>query len=562
MVDLTGLGLLLGGVQPGYQQATLNQQRIDQNRLALAQQQAAAGMRYPLNIFDTGETVTPAGDMAGGLGRDILRGGDVGPAITGTQQAPASDIPSSVLQGPVSPAGPITPDPRQAAAAAAAGYGRAAGGPLGYTGLLPGQGGLAGSFSPYQMAQVEPDLSRIAAGGPQRPPVAPPQQPVMAGAPLPGLGAIGGAQPLGFPSGAYGGPQAQRPGTMGAVDQFGMPRRVTLGQLFNRLKDANPDVPDSVLMNAAIKMESALGSDERAVLNYIARISGQQTGLEKVQLQQQEANKRTAMRIDAVAAQSGAGAVLSDENARFLAEEANAGNPDWVKGLGWGKTRTINTGKVLDWQRKLLSPEGQKEAAGGEFGPGGAGGEVSARKIEFGALSAGAKTAFIQATKVNLGIHEIAYYAPKVEEISNKIDRSEYPTINAIQLAIEKGTGSEDVVEFYSWIQSLKNAYSIIAGRGNTQMTDLARRKADDMINADWSKGQISRSIKVMQEEADRAHAAGEDVFTETTERVRGGRPPATTKGASIPPKAGEIQDGYRFKGGDPGDPNNWEPVQ
>ena len=27
------------------------------------------------------------------------------------------------------------------------------------------------------------------------------------------------------------------------------------------------------------------------------------------------------------------------------------------------------------------------------------------------------------------------------------------------------------------------------------------------------------------------------------------------------PPGVGAIEDGYRFKGGDPSDPNNWEPV-
>ena len=46
--------------------------------------------------------------------------------------------------------------------------------------------------------------------------------------------------------------------------------------------------------------------------------------------------------------------------------------------------------------------------------------------------------------------------------------------------------------------------------------------------------------------------------------RMQGGtqQPQASTARAPAPPKPGEIQQGYRFKGGNPADPNSWEQVQ
>ena len=306
-MDLTGLGLLLGGIQPGYQRSTLTQQQIDDQALRLAQERAAYGMKYPSDIFSTGETVTPAGDMAGGLGRDILTGGDAGPAITGTQQAAAPDIPSSVLNAPppgaAAPTPPVqtamlqptgTPSPAYNVGTrftdpGIPGYATAFGGPMGYTDQLPAR------------LPTVPTSAAVGGGGAAPPATAPSVSPT---------GAIGGAQPLGTPA-AYRGPQGGAAGAGGGdlAGLQGYPRQVSLGQLFQRLKAANPGVPDSVVFNAAVKAEQSLTSQDRQLANYLLgmqRIGATERGQDitaetrrwVVQQQQQGAWTRATLRAD------------------------------------------------------------------------------------------------------------------------------------------------------------------------------------------------------------------------------------------------------------------------
>lgn len=46
--------------------------------------------------------------------------------------------------------------------------------------------------------------------------------------------------------------------------------------------------------------------------------------------------------------------------------------------------------------------------------------------------------------------------------------------------------------------------------------------------------------------------------FDESGRVVPYGQPKATQPNAPVPPKVGELRDGYRFKGGNPADPNSW----
>lgn len=92
------------------------------------------------------------------------------------------------------------------------------------------------------------------------------------------------------------------------------------------------------------------------------------------------------------------------------------------------------------------------------------------------------------------------------------------------------------------------------------QLHEGAREDAKSLINEEMTPEQIRRALPVMRQEIDNAKKASYEQLDAIKGRMKtpaaGGAAPA---GA---PNVGDVQKGYRFKGGDPAKPASWEKVQ
>ncbi len=105
--------------------------------------------------------------------------------------------------------------------------------------------------------------------------------------------------------------------------------------------------------------------------------------------------------------------------------------------------------------------------------------------------------------------------------------------------------------------QSFLNAYNNLRGGGS--ITGPEGEKA--------TQAQIRLNTAVTQEDFAIALKDARDLIAERIAKAGGQIPEfkSTAQGEQqliAPPKAGDISDGYRFKGGDFNDINNWEQVQ
>jgi hypothetical protein len=162
-----------------------------------------------------------------------------------------------------------------------------------------------------------------------------------------------------------------------------------------------------------------------------------------------------------------------------------------------------------------------------------------ANVLELGVSASGATAAerslATQTAKMSTAANEANKMVDVVRGLSDKVDRTEFPTINAITNAVSKGTGGKEIVQLNASINALVNSYArAISPTGQPTVSD--KNHAREVINSAYSTGQISAILDVMQQEMSIAREAAGTASTElkaSRETARGrGEKPATSGGA------------------------------
>lgn len=237
----------------------------------------------------------------------------------------------------------------------------------------------------------------------------------------------------------------------------------------------------------------------------------------------EKADIRRQARIDTKVAetvQKSEATAISDDAADLVADESLKG--DWHGTTGMGRNAAS--------MRKIADARARRAK---ELGLTGA--DLAANTAEFNGLMAAERVLGTRAAGIGLGIAEAKTFGPMVLELSEKIDRTNYPTINALELAVSKGTGGENVVRLVDALNAYKTAYAQILTRGGVP-TDDARRRSDEVIDGAWSKGQIRAAVDQLGKEMVGAESAVPDVRNNLYRTVTGKDRPA--QGASKPDSA------------------------
>jgi len=188
---------------------------------------------------------------------------------------------------------------------------------------------------------------------------------------------------------------------------------------------------------------------------------------------------------------------ISDDAAKLIAEESLRG--DWHGTVGMGRNQA-SMRKVAEWRGKLAKDQGLSGA------------DLAANTAEFNGIMAAERVLGTRGAGIDLGISEAQKFAPMVLQLSDKIKNTgQFPTVNSMMLAIDKGTGGEDVVRLVDALNAYKMAYTQILTRGGMP-TDDARRRSDEIIDKSWSNGQIHAAIDQLNKEMMGARSAVPEV--------------------------------------------------
>lgn len=120
----------------------------------------------------------------------------------------------------------------------------------------------------------------------------------------------------------------------------------------------------------------------------------------------------------------------------------------------------------------------------------------------FKAMGATLRTIGTTQGRIALGRKELDTLIPQALAASHELPRSDYPTANAVQQAIESGVGDPRLRKLAIALQAVKSAYSQVLVRGGAT-TDAARASTDDLFKNNDPEKVIQIAMDQIRAESD-----------------------------------------------------------
>jgi hypothetical protein len=216
------------------------------------------------------------------------------------------------------------------------------------------------------------------------------------------------------------------------------------------------------------------------------------------------------------------GSLYDQETLKALAEQARAGDTSVFTNVGRGIQGAQNLVRL------------RQEITRQNAGVGTSGAEQAVRNAEFQGEKAGQRTVAVRGANVELPANEFQRMAPLALEASSKVNRTQFPSLNAAILAWERGTGDENVVNLAVGANTLATIYARAVSPTGVPTDDL-RKKGLSLLDQAFSKGQFSAAVSMMQREIGAAQQAVGEVKQGMRQKFlsgqQSGQPPQPTVG-------------------------------
>lgn len=222
-------------------------------------------------------------------------------------------------------------------------------------------------------------------------------------------------------------------------------------------------------------------------------------------------------------------ATISDDAANLVADEFIGGNRQSIAGYGRSPANQAKLQNAIAQRAKDLHLSGPM---------------INALQAVYSGEVQGQRTLGTRAANMEVAANEVGLMAPLALEASAKVDRTQYPSLNAVILDAERGKGDENVVQFGLAANSLIYTYAKFLNPTGIP-TDSDKARAADILNTAWSKGQFSAAIDQIKREIASGQAAISSTKGEISRLVTGD---TSHENPATPANKGEYD---RLKSGD-----------
>jgi hypothetical protein len=269
-------------------------------------------------------------------------------------------------------------------------------------------------------------------------------------------------------------------------------------------------------------------------------------------MQETERHNRAmeAARMQSAQTRAGGGG-RSDDAIDLMVERALAGDPKATQGMG---VRDVDQRRFADRLAQVAKERGLDAE------------EIRRLQLQYTGEQAYQRTAGGMGARVENAVNEVEQLVPQALDASRALPRGQWVPINKLMQAYQSGTSDPRYNDFMVANISLMNAYGrAMNPQGVPRVTEKAEARAEGLLSMATSQQAYETQVRRLWLEVQASKRA-------TAATRQGGITPKPLEGAPVPPMPGAApsgggppvgteDQGYRFKGGDPKDKSNWEPV-